>query len=106
MINWSAYAIRLTGRRVLKTTPVFDTYWRFASERQEVFMRRVLGKRPPWTADPILGGHRFTNVYRASDRVSQYLIRHVIYDGSRRLEGSPGKKHQATLRQAINRLDD
>lgn len=86
MINWSAYEIRLSGRRVLKTTPVFDTYWRFASERQEVFMRRVLGKRPPWTADPILGGHRFTNVYRASDRVSQYLIRHVIYDGSQRPE--------------------
>ena len=25
--------------------------------------------------------HKFTNVYRASDRVSQYLIRNVIYKG-------------------------
>jgi len=25
--------------------------------------------------------YRFTNVYRASDRVSQYLIRRVIYEG-------------------------
>src|SRR5690606_31065663 len=25
--------------------------------------------------------HRFTNVYRAADRVSQYLIRDVIYTG-------------------------
>ncbi len=27
----------------------------------------------------MLAAHRFTNVYRASDRVSQYLIRHVQY---------------------------
>lgn len=77
-----AYEIRLPGGRTLKTTAVFDTYWRFAAERQEMFMRRVLGGAPPWTEDPILGAHRFTNAYRASDRVSQYLIRHVIYEGS------------------------
>lgn len=76
------YDIRLPGGRALKTTPVFDTYWRFASERQEMFMRRVRGSTPPWTQDPILSVHRFTNTYRASDRVSQYLIRHVIYEGS------------------------
>ena len=43
------YEIRLPGGRVLKTTPVFDTYWRFASERQAMFMRRVVGSTPPWT---------------------------------------------------------
>lgn len=47
-----------------------------------MFMRRVQGIAPPWTEDPILSAHRFTNTYRASDRVSQYLIRHVIYEGS------------------------
>lgn len=82
----AAYEVRLPGGRVLKTTPVFDSYWRFASERQEMFMRRVLGSTPPWTEDPILSGHRFTNTYRASDRVSQYLIRHVIYEGSQKAE--------------------
>jgi hypothetical protein len=80
------YEIRLQCGRVLKTTPVFDTYWRFAWERQEIFMRRVLGDTPPWTEDPILSAHRFTNTYRASDRVSQYLIRHVIYEGSQKPE--------------------
>jgi len=80
------YKIRLEGGRVLKTTPVFDTYWRFASERQEMFMRRVMGGSPPWTEDPILSVHRFTNTYRASDRVSQYLIRHAIYEGSQKPE--------------------
>jgi len=60
---------------------VFDTYWRFAAERQAVFFRRLSGAAPPWTADPVLQAHRFTNAYRAADRVSQYLIRNVIYDG-------------------------
>lgn len=49
-------------------------------------MRRVRGDAPPWTQDPILRAHRFTNTYRASDRVSQYLIRHVIYEGSQQAE--------------------
>ena len=68
--------------RVLQATPVFDTYWRFAVRRQALFMNRVLGAPPPWTDDPILRRYRFTNAYRASDRVSQYLIRHVMYEGA------------------------
>ncbi len=44
-------------------------------------MRRVAGAPPPWTENPVLASHRFTNAYRAADRVSQYLIRHVLYDG-------------------------
>ena len=64
-----------------KPTVVFDTYWRFAGERQAIFFRRLGGLRRPWTEDPILNRHKFTNAYRASDRVSQYLIRHVIYEG-------------------------
>jgi hypothetical protein len=32
--------------------------------------------------DPIIATYRFTNCYRAADRVSQYLIRKVIYRGS------------------------
>jgi hypothetical protein len=65
----------------MRPTVVFETYWRFAAERQEVFFRRMAGASPPWTADPILQEFRFTNAYRASDRVSQFLIRHVIYGG-------------------------
>jgi hypothetical protein len=72
---------RVSSTRILRTTPVFDTYWRFAVERQEIFFRRFSGLPAPWTVDPILGTYRFTNVYRASDRVSQYLIRHVIDEG-------------------------
>ena len=69
-----------------KPTIVYDTYWRFAVERQEVFFRRLEGFSPPWTNDSILARFKFTNAYRASDRVSQFLIRNVIYEGSQSSE--------------------
>jgi hypothetical protein len=67
----------------LNPTIVFSSYWRFAVERQEVYFRRVGGQPPPWSNDPTLRLHRFTNAYRAADRVSQYLIRHVIGNDKR-----------------------
>lgn len=63
----------------VRTTEVYDTYWRFAAERQEVFFRRINATPPPWTDDEVLRNFKFTNAYRASDRVSQFLIRSVIY---------------------------
>jgi len=60
---------------------VFDTFWRFAAERQEVFYKKLFGAWPPWTHDAILQTYKFTNAYRSSDRTSQYLIRNVIYEG-------------------------
>ena len=63
----------------LKPSVVYDTYWRFAAERQEIFFRRLEGGPFPWASDQILAKYKFTNAYRASDRVSQYLIRNVIY---------------------------
>jgi hypothetical protein len=58
---------------------VFDLYWIFASRRHEIFERRVEGRPQPWTDDPILRVFKFCNVFRAADRVSQYLIREVAY---------------------------
>lgn len=69
----------VAGRRVLRTTAAFDSYWALAAERQRMFFRRVRREAPPWTEDPVLAANRFTNAYRASDRVSQYLINDVIY---------------------------
>ena len=61
-----------------KISDVYRTWWQFASERQSMFYQRIKGDHP-CTRNPILGKYKFTNAYRASDRVSQYLIRNVIY---------------------------
>lgn len=58
---------------------IFDTYWYFAKERQAVFFKRLAASPSPWTEDPILLTYKFCNVYRASDRASQFLIKDVIY---------------------------
>lgn len=62
-----------------EVTEVYPSYWRFAAERQSVFTRRLKGESAPWTSDPVIQTYKFTNAFRASDRVSQYLIRRVIY---------------------------
>ena len=64
----------------IKTTKIYDTYWKFAALRQEAFFNKIENKEYPWSRDSIINTYRFTNAYRAADRVSQYLIRNVIYD--------------------------
>jgi alpha-glutamyl/putrescinyl thymine pyrophosphorylase clade 1 len=68
---------------VIATTIAYETYWRFAAERLAVFYRRRRDPAGPWTTDPILRAYRFTNVFRATDRVSQYLIREIQYCADR-----------------------
>jgi hypothetical protein len=58
---------------------IYDLYWYFASERQRMFERRIASEPGPWTDDPILREFKFCNVFRAADRVSQYMIRDVCY---------------------------
>lgn len=64
-----------------KVTEVFDTYWKFAKNRQDVFFRRLHHCSFPYTDDLIIQQYKFTNVYRVTDRVSQYLINEVINKG-------------------------
>lgn len=66
---------------MIRTNELYDQYWRFAAERQNIFYKRLTGQNDKLTDDAILNSYRFTNAYRASDRVSQFLIRHVIYSG-------------------------
>lgn len=79
------FVVRIKDR-ILTPTAVFDTYWRFAAERQTVYLARLRRSPPPWTADVVIGSYRFTNVFRAADRVSQYLITEV----QRRSDASTG----------------
>ena len=73
--------VRLGNISPAQPTVVYDTYWQLAAERQAIFFKRLRQEPAPWTDDPILRKHKFTNSYRASDRVSQYLIKNVIYEG-------------------------
>lgn len=58
---------------------ILDTYWYFAAERQDIFFKKLTGVALPYSKDPILNSYKFCNTYRASDRVSQFLIKQVIY---------------------------
>jgi hypothetical protein len=58
---------------------VYRAYWHFAYERHGIYERRLSGDPTPWTKDEVLQQYRFCNAFRASDRVSQYLIRNVVY---------------------------
>lgn len=58
---------------------VYELYWTFASRRQAAFEARLAGLVWPWTSDPILRTYKFCNVFRAADRVSQFMIRDVAY---------------------------
>src|SRR6266540_1015842 len=59
---------------------VYELYWTFASRRQAAFEARLTGKPWPWTDDQILRTYKFCNVFRAADRVSQFMIRDVAYE--------------------------
>lgn len=59
----------------------FKYYMYFISERMNIFWNRLEGQNPPYTEDKIFQQYKFTNVYRCLDRVSQYLIKNVIYNG-------------------------
>jgi len=87
--------------RALVPSPVFDTYWKFAAARQAIYEARLAGSPGPWTKDPILLAYRFTNCYRAADRVSQYLIRNVIYSGD---QSWPEVFFRTVLFKSFNRI--
>lgn len=66
-----------------KRQKVFDLYWYFACERQNIFWKKINGDPAPWTHDKILQEYKFCNSYRVNDRVSQYLLKNVIYNGNK-----------------------
>jgi len=70
----------LVKRTVPQPSPLYRVFWRFAAERQRIYMLRAAGEHPPWTSDDVLAAYKFTNTYRAADRVSQYLIRTAYSD--------------------------
>jgi len=50
------------------------TFENFVKERHRIWERRMAGEPGPWTKDPILRSHKFTNVFRILDPGSQFLL--------------------------------
>ena len=68
---------------MIKRQEIYDLYWYFACERQNIFIKKLNGEHSPWTTDEILQNYKFCNSYRVNDRVSQYLLKNVIYNGKK-----------------------
>lgn len=87
-------------------TKLYDEYWKFATERQSVFYRRnILKQYEPWTKDPILQEYKFTNAYRINDRVSQYLMKHVINEGNLFISNEQDVIFRILLFKIFNKID-
>lgn len=73
-------SVTMANREIVPNDVAFRYYFYFIQERMNIFWRKYEGQSH-LTDDSILQEYKFTNVYRACDRVSQYLIRNVIYNG-------------------------
>jgi hypothetical protein len=52
-------------------------FFQYSAERQRIFLKRQEGLPSPWTTDPILHKHRFTNIFREDDRVTIWFRQNV-----------------------------
>lgn len=50
----------------------------FVWEREAIRVARENGHPAPWTNDPVLGRYKFTNIHRADDRVSRWILSNLI----------------------------
>ena len=73
------------NKQIIPNDAIMKYYFYFIEERMNMFWRKIEGGwNDGWSRDPIFKTYKFTNVYRATDRVSQYLIRNVIYKNIKR----------------------
>lgn len=89
----------------LHPTPVYEVYWRFAAERQKIFYNRLINRKAPWTNDPILDKYKFTNAYRVLDRVSQYLLSHIILPDIRSNASAEDKLFRILFFKIFNKIE-
>lgn len=68
----------MENKSIVPNDATFKYYFYFIQERMNIFWKKFENGNN-LTDDPILQTYKFTNVYRACDRVSQYLIKNVIY---------------------------
>lgn len=52
-------------------------FWKYARNRQQIFLDRKAGKPAPWTNDSILANYRFCNIFREDDKVTLWVKKHI-----------------------------
>ena len=88
-----------------KRQEVYDLYWYFACERQNIFWKKLKGEEAPWTEDKILSTYKFCNSYRVNDRVSQYLLKNCLEIGEIISSVNVCENHPEHIIKAINDID-
>ena len=83
----------------------FRYYLHFMEQRMNIFWAKYNDEKYPWTDDFIFLRHKFTNVYRSCDRVSQYLIRNVIYNENTKHLSEEDILLRILLFKVFNRID-
>lgn len=61
-----------------KTVCSFDGLLYFIWEREAIKSARDNGWEAPWTSDEIFAKYKFTNIHRRDDRVSKWIIDHIV----------------------------
>ncbi len=97
--------MNILTKNELRKTQVYEVYWRFAVERQNIFFNRLLRKKAPWTTDPVMGKYKFTNTYRVLDRVSQFLIAHIINPDRERCLSNEDGLFRILLYKVFNKIE-
>lgn len=54
----------------------------FVGARHEAYTARQAGREAPWTAEPIVASHKFTNVFRVLDYGSQFVLTDLVGPGA------------------------
>lgn len=65
------------------STKMLEKFLYWIKERERIRLKRARGEAPAWTTDAILAKHRFCNVRRRDDRVSQWIRLNVILPNPR-----------------------
>ncbi|APL99153.1 hypothetical protein HOS32_gp15 [Bordetella phage MW2] len=58
-------------------TPRINDIAAFMKARHDIYLDRKAGKPGPWTADPVLGGGRFCNIFRELDTVTIWVEENI-----------------------------
>lgn len=64
----------------------YQYYFYFIQERMKLFWNKFYEEELHPVTDLVYESYRFTNVYRATDRVTQYLIKEIIYSDDHDLD--------------------